>query len=141
MNVYLYCLAGEYVYQTDILNRKFENRWMKLTLGGMLYIRANYAWDGCSPKWKIGDMYFGTPEGVLNSQTFRSKTYYGSLVHDALCQFQSEIKPFIPRKPIDKEFKKILIRDKFGSAKLYYRFVRMFAKLIHIKRKENKNGK
>jgi hypothetical protein len=50
-------------------------------------VTARYAWDGCSPKLCVWDLLLGTPDGVVDSATKQPKTYYASLVHDALYQF------------------------------------------------------
>jgi len=71
-------------------------------------------------------MCWGTPEGVLNVATHKSKTYYASLVHDALYQFSGQMKSFITRKEVDREFYLILSENKFKSARMYYHAVRLF---------------
>src|SRR5712691_2897454 len=58
-----------------------------LERGGRITVTQGYAWDGCSPKFCFCDLLFGTPDGVVDTQTGRPKTYYASLVHDALYQF------------------------------------------------------
>lgn len=73
---------------------------------------------------KIGDVYFGTSEAVLNYDTGQSKTYYASMVHDVFYQFSKDVRSFIDRKEVDKEFYNILKRDEFRFAKLYYYCVR-----------------
>ena len=77
-----------------------------------------YAWDGCSPKIKIKDIYMGVPEAVLNFGTGQSKTYYASLVHDVFYQFSKKVRSFIKRKEVDREFYAILKRDNFRFASL-----------------------
>ncbi|OQX10879.1 MAG: hypothetical protein BWK73_19165 [Thiothrix lacustris] len=98
-----------------------------LSPDGVLTINAGYAWDGCSPKWRIGDVLIGTPDAAPDEDTGLSKTYYASLVHDILCQFEAVLTPHLPRYHIDTEFYYRLITDKFGQAKLYYGAVRVFA--------------
>jgi hypothetical protein len=46
---------------------------------GWLIIRAGYAWNGCSPKWKLLWFVCGTPDPEC--------TRLASLVHDLLYQF------------------------------------------------------
>lgn len=87
--------------------------------------KRGYAWDGCSPKMlKIKDMYFGTPEGVLNYDTGQSKTYYASMVHDVFYQFNKDVRSLVTRKEVDREFYNILKRDGFRFARAYYYGVR-----------------
>jgi len=130
MGVYIYCITEDYIYKSSIKTREFENDWLKLEKDGTVTVKGTnkkgYAWDGCSPKIKIKDVYFGTPEAVLNFKTGKSKTYYASLIHDVFYQFSKDIKSFINRKEVDKEFHVILKEHKFRFAWLYYRFVRFF---------------
>jgi hypothetical protein len=130
MRVYVYCIKENYPHQSSIKGRSFENEWFKLSPDGMILVKGankrGYAWDGCSPKMKIGDVYFGTSEGVLNYDTRQSKTYYASLIHDVFYQFNKDVRSFVRRSEIDKEFYLILKRDGFKYAKLYYWFVRAF---------------
>ena len=63
------------------------NTWLRLTRDGGITVMRAYAWDGCTPKVCILDILLGTPDGAVDSSTGRPKTYYASLVHDALCQF------------------------------------------------------
>lgn len=130
MGVYVYCIEKDYSCKLSILGRKFENEWFSLEPNGTIIVKGTYArgysWDGCSPKWKIKGMYFGTPEAVLNNQTRQSSTYYASLIHDLFYQFSKDLKGIIKRKEADKEFYNILKRDGFKMAKLYLCGVRAF---------------
>lgn len=131
MGVYVYCVKEDYKYKSSITGRTFENEWFTLEKDGAITVkgsnRKGYAWDGCSPKIiKIADMYFGTPEGLLNYSTGQPKTYYASMIHDVLYQFSGEIKRFVRREEADREFYKLLKRDNFRSALFYYRCVRLF---------------
>ncbi|MFH0839820.1 MAG: hypothetical protein V1883_02250 [Candidatus Omnitrophota bacterium] len=130
MGVYVYCIKEDHTYKSSIMGREFENEWFRLDEDGTITVKGRngqgYAWDGCSAKWKWRDMYFGTPEAVLNYDTGRSKTYYASLIHDVFYQFAKDVRPFIQRKEIDREFYLILKRDGFRCAGLYHWFVRAF---------------
>jgi len=129
MAVYIYCIRENYSYQSSITGREFENEWFKLAPDGLILIKGTnhkgYAWDGCSSKFKIKDIYIGVPEAVLNFGTGQSKTYYASLVHDVFYQFSKKVRLFIKRKEVDREFYAILKRDNFRFALLYYSFVRI----------------
>lgn len=124
MAVYVYCIKENYPYKSSITGRTFENEWLKLSSDGTILVKGTnkrgYAWDGCSPKWKLKGMYFGTPEGVLNDETRQSRTYYASLIHDLLYQFHEDIKGIVKRGEIDREFYNILKRDGFKMAAWYY---------------------
>jgi len=138
MAVYVYCLKENYQYQSAITNREFENNWFKLSKDGTVMVKGTnykgYAWDGCSPKFKIKDWYFGTWEAVLNFDTGQSKTYYASLIHDVFYQFAKEIRKFVQRKEVDKELYSILKRDGMRFAKVYYVSVRLFGWIWWYKR-------
>lgn len=129
MGVYVYCLRQEYRYQSSILRREFENEWFRLGADGAITVKGThlngYAWDGCSPKIKLGDLYLGTKEAVLNFTTGQSKTYYASLIHDVFYQFSPQVRKSVARKEVDREFYAILRRDDFQLASLYYFFVRL----------------
>jgi len=130
MGVYVYCIKEDYRHKTSITGRKFENEWFKLEPDGTVTVKGShgqgYAWDGCSCKLKLKDMYFGTPEAVLNYDTGRSKTFYASMIHDLFYQFSKDIKHLIKRKEVDREFRSILQRDDFAAFKGYYCAVRLF---------------
>lgn len=137
MGVYLYCIKYDYQYQTSIKNRTFENEWFRINTDGTITIKGThykgYAWDGCSPKLKFKDLYFGTKEAVLNYDTGQSKTFYASLVHDVFYQFSKDLRPFVKRKEVDAEFYSILKRDDFYFAKLYYGAVRLLGWMFWYK--------
>lgn len=137
MGVYVYCIKTDYQYQSAVKNRFFENQWLKLEQNGNITVKGThykgYAWDGCSPKFKIKDVYIGTLEAVLNFDTGQSKTYYASLIHDVFYQFSKDIRLFIKRKEVDREFYAILVKDGFRFAKLYYTAVRAFGWMFWYK--------
>ena len=134
MGVYLYRIEEDYVYKSRIRKRAFENEWFKLAKDGIVTVKGSnkkgYAWDGCSPKVKLKDVYIGTLEGVLNDKTGKSKTYYASVVHDVFYQFSKDVKTFIAREEVDREFYLILRRDQFRFARAYYHAVRCFGWLF-----------
>lgn len=134
MGVYVYCIKEDYRYQSSIKGSAFDSEWFKLEEDGTVIVKGSnkegYAWDGCSPKIKIKDVYFGTPEAVMNFETGKSKTYYASLIHDVFYQFSTDLKSFISRKEIDREFYIILKENKFRLAKLYYGVVRLLGWLF-----------
>ena len=130
MGVYIYCIKEDYAHKSSIKGRAFENEWLRLEKDGTVIVKGSngngYSWDGCSPKFKIKDMYFGTPETVLNYETTRAKTYYASMIHDVFYQFSRDLKGLVLRREVDGEFYSILKRDGFGSAKFYHWGVRAF---------------
>jgi len=134
MGVYVYCIKEDFEYKSSIKDREFENEWLKLETDGKVIVKGTnkkgYAWDGCSPKIKMKDVYFGTPEAVLNYDKGKSKTYYASLIHDVFYQFSKSVKSFIARKEVNKEFYVMLKEDNFRFARPYYRAVRLFGWLV-----------
>jgi len=66
----------------------------------------------------------------LNFKTGKSKTYNASLIHDVFYQFSKDIKSFINRKEVDREFYIILKEHDFRFAKVYYRVVRLLGWLF-----------
>ena len=108
MGVYIYCIQEDYRYQSSIKNRAFENEWMKLEKHGAVIVKGThykgYAWDGCSPKMKIKDVYLGTLEAVLCPETGQSKTYYASLIHDVFYQFSRGLRSFVNEKKLGDVF-------------------------------------
>lgn len=137
MGVYVYCIKEDYCHHSLIKGRIFENEWFKLDSCGNVIVKGTnykgYAWDGCSPKFKIKDIYFGMFEGVLNFDTGQSKTYYASLIHDVFYQFSHELKSFIRRREVDREFYIILKNNSFRLAQLYYIAVRLFGWMFWYK--------
>lgn len=69
----------------------FLNEWVTINDGWMV-VRAGYAWDGCSPAWRLPGtvVWLGVPDGPLGLDG-RPVSWRASLFHDALCQFRSEI--------------------------------------------------
>jgi hypothetical protein len=91
---------------------------------GTITVTAGYAWDGCSPKFCAFDILFGTPDGIVHAETGRPKTYYASLVHDALYQFLREAAP-LTRRDADRFFLRLLKESDFLPAHLYWLVVRV----------------
>lgn len=104
-------------------------RWLEINPMGMAKVLADYAWDGCTPKFVIWDIVFGIPDGIPNELTKKPKAYYASLMHDALYQFLDAGLP-MDRKGADQVFLELLERDKFGPRWIYYAAVRLFGDLF-----------
>jgi len=118
-------------FKLEIKNPRTGQVYAKLMPSGKLTLLEGYTWNGCSPKFTIGSMVFGTPEGDLNLNIMslyygKPKTYFGSAVHDALYQF-SDYNLFekSDRKVVDLLFKQYLSIAGFKNARLYYRVVRL----------------
>lgn len=121
--VWIYKLAGEFSYKsTSLSNIKFSNEWGRIE-NSTIYIKAGYAWDGCSPKFKIGNKVIGVWDG-WNYKDGWPLTYYASLVHDFLCQFKDTV-------PMTKEQTLLLFREMLDArgwpfTDIYVKAVDMF---------------
>lgn len=95
---------------------------------GLLMIYEGFAWDGCTPKVRLGQYLVGVWDGFKQKNGVPvPDTYYASLIHDALCQLLGlyPITEF-DRKAVDLEFKAQLARDRFVYQELYYGAVRAY---------------
>lgn len=106
------------------LDRSGKRR-LELHPNGVAKILATYAWDGCTPKYSLWDIAFGTPDGIPNKTTTKPKAYYASLFHDAFYQFLAVDIP-ISRANADRVFLEILTRDGFAPRRIYFFAVRIF---------------
>ena len=106
---------------------------------GKMTVTKGYAWDGCSPKICFFDILFGTPDGVIDSGTKKPKTFYASLVHDALYQFLPDGVP-LARKQADGCFLRLMTETGFAPRHIYHLAVRIFGGLFtHIGRRIRKS--
>jgi hypothetical protein len=105
---------------------------------GEITVTRGYAWNGCSPKICLFDLLLGTPEGVVHAKTGKPKTYYGSLIHDALYQFLPDGLP-LKRRDVDGFFLRLLAESDFAPRWIYWAFVRLlggfFWRATRLKRK------
>ena len=108
---------------------------------GSITVLARYAWNGCSPKFCIFDILWGTPDGVVHALTGRPKTYFASMVHDALCQFCKYGLPY-DRRQVDGFFLDLMQESGFKLARVYWLAVRAFDYITQwvIQRKRNNQG-
>ncbi len=102
-----------------------------ITKAGKIIVLKDYAWDGCTPKFCICDIYVGIPDGAVHEKTKKPKTYYASLVHDALLQFMCKEFPFT-RKEADMFFLDIMTTFDFAPKYFYYIAVRIFGGLTRV---------
>jgi hypothetical protein len=129
---WLYRLSASYTWDSglpvasDVAFRDRKGR-VRLVLekGGRIVVMRHYAWNGCSPKFCFCDILLGTPDGVVDVRTGRPKTYYATLVHDALCQFLPDGLP-LSRADVDRCFLALLVESGFRARWLYYLAVRAF---------------
>jgi hypothetical protein len=101
-----------------------------LERGGRITVTPGYAWNGCSPKFCFLDLLIGTPDGVVHARTGRPKTYFASMVHDALYQFLQADSP-VNRRQADACFLHLMAESEFALRYLYWAAVRMFGWLVY----------
>lgn len=100
-----------------------------LEVGGRITVTRGYAWNGCSPKICVFDLLIGTPDGVVYARTGRPKTYYASMVHDALYQFLRADSP-LSRRQADDAFLRLMEVSEFALRWIYWVAVRLFGWLV-----------
>lgn len=105
------------------------NLWLIVEKSGRITVTRGYAWNGCSPKLCVWDLLVGTPDGVVHAETGKPKTYYASLVHDALYQFLRNDLPYT-RQDADRFFLRLLEESDFAPRGLYWLFVRAFGWIV-----------
>jgi hypothetical protein len=96
---------------------------------GKITVTKGYSWNGCSPKLCIFDINIGTPDGVVHKCTGRPKTYYASLVHDALYQFLGVNSP-VTRRQADFCFLRLMKESDFCLRYIYWAAVRLFGRIV-----------
>ena len=96
---------------------------------GRITVTRGYAWDGCTPKICIFDILIGVPDGVVHARTGRPKTYYASLIHDALYQFLPDGVP-LKRHHVDDFFLRLMRESDFGPRWIYWLAVRLLGGLF-----------
>lgn len=92
---------------------------------GWLYIFKGYAWDGCTPKIKLGPVVLGVWDGPILNSTGKQACYYPSLYHDCLIQYRIGT-----RKQADELFEVMLQAIEFEWAKTYALFVKTVTFLL-----------
>lgn len=97
--------------------------WLIIDERGQITVLKGYAWNGCTPKVCVLDLLVGTPEGAVYEGTCKRKTYYASLVHDALYQFLREASP-LKRRDADRFFLCLMQESDFVLARVYWLVVR-----------------
>lgn len=99
--------------------------------GGRITVMRGYSWNGCSPKVYLFDLVFGTPDGVIHASTGKPKTYFASMVHDALYQFLNADSP-IRRREADACFLHLMAASDFSLRYIYWAAVRVFGCFVWL---------
>ena len=121
-----YSWQSPYVFDRDwAFQDKNGHTRLLLTIDGVITVIKGYAWDGCTPKTCAFDLVLGTPDGVVFLGTGKPKTYYASLIHDALYQFLPEDPP-LTRAQADRCFLSLMEEHKFALRHVYWIAVRLF---------------
>ncbi len=115
-----YTLDRDWAFQ----DKKGHTR-LLLTTDGTITVTRGYSWDGCTPKFYVLDLVFGTPDGVVDTRSGHPKTYHASLIHDALYQFLPEGLP-LSRAQADRCFLELMTETNFALRYVYYAAVRLF---------------
>ena len=131
-----YCLDQDYSWQSGY---GFEHAWafedrtgavrLILRTDGTITVTRGYAWDGCTPRVCFVDFSLGVPDGVVHARTGKPKTYYASLIHDALYQFLPDGVP-LTRRQADDCFLRLMARDDFAPRYVYFAAVRLLGGLF-----------
>lgn len=112
----IYTLKEDFYYKCPFYVADFQSDWL-IIKDQIIKIPKNYSWNGCSPKFYLFKKIVGTPD-------FSTKTYYASLVHDALYQFSSQ--HFLTRNQSDLIFYFLCKKENFFLSKLYYSQIRLW---------------
>jgi len=136
---WIYKLSEDYIWnsgrkQPKDLNFIDEHGILRMQIlkNGQIVIKSGYVWDGCTFKFNIFDLIIiGTPDGVINFDNGKPKTYYASLIHDSLYQFMNDKKMPFSRKEMDKIFFELMVETNFKMRYVYYFAVRWFAWIWH----------
>ena len=127
--VYRYKLDESLNTSYPDINFKFKNEWTEIE-NGVLTVKSKYAWDGCTPARSILGLFIvSTPNGHIYYKTGKPFTYYSSLFHDVLYQFNIG-----DRKIADKIFLDLLPKE-FILRKFYYYILRMVGWINFSKKK------
>ena len=130
-NFWVFKISEPITINTLIKDVEFENEWILLLPDGDVTVKASsetpFCWDGATPKFNILDIVIGTPDGVVDMHTGKAKTYYATLLHDALYQFAP--RGLVSRKQADKIMLEEMRKTKFKPRLIYYAVIRLLGGL------------
>ena len=135
--IYKYITREDILFKEKALNAAnipFDEDFLKITAEGYIVVKGShqngYAWDGCTPKLNIFDIaLLGVPDGRTLIDSGKPITYYASMVHDILCQYQHKIG--ITRKQADEMF--LFYLGSFNLKYVYYFAVRAYGMYLDLK--------
>jgi len=128
---WIFKLTEDFTLETDCTGITFRSDWFTITENGRMTIKKGYAWDGNSVKIDVFDLFIiGTPDGVVDVQTMKPKTWYASLVHDALYQYYGY--HGLLRSEMDMIYLLLARKAKFAPAPLYYAVIRLLGWAFYV---------
>ncbi len=139
MSHYKFVLAHNFTYAIDqefpqdvTFYDKSNVPRLHISHDGKITVYKSYAWDGCSPKLSIFDWYYiGIPDGTMKKTTGQPKTYFASLIHDALYQFLDHPNMPLRRKDMDNIFLVLMRHSNFSLRLPYFCAVRLLGGVFH----------
>lgn len=132
--------SGHTVGQDLVFRDKTGKVRLVVQASGRITVMKGYAWNGCSPKFCLFDLLLGTPDGVVHRETGKPKTYFASLVHDALYQFLRDGLP-LKRHHADAFFRRLMKESDFAPRWIYWAAVRAFGWLVWLATNEKRKWK
>ena len=89
-HLYIFKLEEDYHFQSEKVSTKPKEDLefcgdksklrLRIATDGTITVKEGYAWDGCSPKLNVLDLFWvGTPDGAINEN--KPVTYYASLLN------------------------------------------------------------
>lgn len=129
---WVFTLHDDYEWESNIsvpcdmaFADRFGVRRLEILQSGRIRVLEGYSWDGCTPKACVLDLTVGVPDGVIDSNKEKPKTYYASLVHDALYQFKNAGLPY-SRYQADLFFLRLMAETGFRLRYIYFAAVVAF---------------
>ena len=68
-DIFIWKLHRKVSLATSIKGVNYSGEYLSLDPTGILIIERDYAWNGCSPKFEVFGLVFGTPEGLCQRNT------------------------------------------------------------------------
>lgn len=113
----------------------FSSAWLSIESDGTVTIPAGYAWDGNSKKFNILDLWVvGTPDGRIDIETGKPKTWYASLVHDALYQYYGY--HGLQRREMDGVYRLLAKESRFLLTPVYWFIIRLLGGIFFVKKRK-----
>ncbi len=139
--VYKYTLTEQYkcdkikLPEGESYGLKLPNNKLCTLSSAGIVIQEGFAYDGCTPKFKLGKRIVGVWDGFYIQHEDEGEIYqackYASLVHDFLYQIkQANVDCSLTYSEIDNLFYQMLVEEDFGFAGLYFLAVRCYSSIF-----------